>query len=59
MPSLRQVQQRWRYRRIRRAMYSMRRGYNTPARYRAKWSGMMRRYPVWYFKYGRYKRLRY
>lgn len=50
-PTLTNFQRRWRYARIRRMQRSYRR---TPLRYR-----MARRVPTWYFRYGRYRRLRY
>ncbi|UOF80449.1 hypothetical protein [Naiadivirus vacaense] len=58
MPSLRRFQQRWRYLRIRRGMRSIYRpAYRTARRYRVR--PLARRYPTWYFNYGRYRRLRY
>lgn len=51
MPSLRAAQQSWRKRRIRRMVG---RYYRTPLRYR-----MARHIPNWYFRYGRYRRIRY
>lgn len=53
--TLRRFQQRWRYRRIRRGMYLAGRRYRmTPVRHRIR-----RHFPNWYFRYGRYRRLRY
>lgn len=49
------LQRRFRQRRINYMMLRARRSFRmTPNRYRA-----VRRVPTWYFRYGRYRRLRY